>query len=79
MEIGFVSDVQHQSKRQWAQTSTQEAPSEHQAALLGCVGNRALAQTAQRLWSLHLRDHPKPPGYGPGHPALRDLAEGEGL
>jgi len=31
--------------------------------------DRAVAQAAQRLWSL-LGDLPKPPGHGPGHPAL---------
>ena len=33
-------------------------------------GDEAPAQVAQRLRSLLLRDHPKPPGCGPGHLAL---------
>ena len=51
-------------------TGTQEVLSEHQAALLCYVGDEALAEVAQRLWSLLLRDVQKPPRRGPGPPAL---------
>lgn len=44
------------------------ASSEHQEALQCCVGDRALAQPAQRPWS-RLREE-KLPGYRPGHPTL---------
>jgi len=37
-----------------AQTGAQVVPSEQQATLLCCTGDRALAQAAQRLWGLHL-------------------------
>lgn len=43
----LLSGAQHQEKRQWAHTETQEAPSEHEA-LLCCVGAIALAQVPQR-------------------------------
>lgn len=36
-----------QNKRLWAQTGTQEVPSKYQE-LLGCEGDKALKQVAQR-------------------------------
>lgn len=44
--------------------------SQHQAALLCCAVMGALAQAAQRLWSLLLGDVRHPSGHGPGQPAL---------
>nr|XP_047909708.1 uncharacterized protein LOC125180947 [Anser cygnoides]XP_047909709.1 uncharacterized protein LOC125180947 [Anser cygnoides]XP_047909710.1 uncharacterized protein LOC125180947 [Anser cygnoides]XP_047909711.1 uncharacterized protein LOC125180947 [Anser cygnoides] len=44
----LLSGAQGQAQRQWAQTGAQEAPSEHQEALLCCAGARALAQVAHR-------------------------------
>ena len=41
------SDAQWQHKWQWAQTETQEAPSEHQETLFYCEGDCAPAQVAQ--------------------------------
>ena len=43
-----LSGAQCQARRPWAQPGTQEAPSEHQAALLCWAGGGALAQAAQR-------------------------------
>lgn len=39
-------------------------------ALLCYAGEGALTQAAQKLWGLLLRDLPKVPGHGCGHPAL---------
>ena len=39
-------------------------------ALLCCSGDGAVAQAAQRLWTLLLGDLPKPLGHSPGHAAL---------
>lgn len=44
----LLSSAQGQAQRQWAQTGAQEAPSEHQEALLCCAGVGALAQVAHR-------------------------------
>ena len=44
----FVSGAQCQNKRYWAQTGTQEFPSDHQEALLYCVGDGALVQMVHR-------------------------------
>lgn len=65
---------------QWCLESEQEAMStkerkEHQEAFLCCVGVRAPAQAAQRLWSLLLGDLQKPPGHGPG-PAAPGVSAG---
>ena len=46
-----------------AQTGTQEVPSEHEAVLLCCVDDGALAQAAQRLQSLFLGDLWELPGH----------------
>ena len=43
---------------------------EHQEALLHCVADGTVAQAAQRLWRFLLGDLQRPPGHGPGHPAL---------
>lgn len=43
----LLSSAQGQAQRQWAQTGAQEAPSEHQEALLCCAGVGA-AQVAHR-------------------------------
>jgi len=50
----LFSGTPHQDKRQWVQTGRQEAPCEHQEALLCCMGNRALAQAAQRACGISL-------------------------
>jgi len=34
------------------------------------VDDGAVAQVAQKLWDLLFGDLSKPPGHGPGHPAL---------
>jgi len=43
----LVSGAWVQDKKQWAQTGTQKAPSEHQEAHLCCTGVGALAKAAQ--------------------------------
>ena len=63
-----------QDKRQWAQTGTQEASSEHKAALLCCEGD---GQAAQRLWGLFLGDLEKLPSHTYGQPTLGGLTGAE--
>ena len=47
-KAGLFSVSQGQDKRQWAQTGTQEVPSEHHEAFLSCMGDSVLAEVAQR-------------------------------
>ena len=70
LEPGSFQWCPEKEPRDLAQTGAEEVPSEHQAALLCCAGDRALAQAVQRLCSLFLEDLQKLPGCGPGHPAL---------
>ena len=53
LEPGSSSIIQCQEQRQWEQNETQEALTEHQQTSFSCVGDQALAQDAERLWSLH--------------------------
>lgn len=67
----LVSAAQWQEKRQRAQAEAQEALSEHQKALVYCIGARALAWIAQKGCgdSIH-GGLQKSPGCGPGQAAL---------
>jgi len=57
---------QRQDKGQWAQTETQEVPSEHEEELLPSEGDGALAQAAQEGCGVSFSgDIPAPPGCGP--------------
>lgn len=56
MEIGFCQWCPAPEQEAMGTNQHTEAPSEHQAALLVCVGDRALAQTGQRLRNLLLGD-----------------------
>ena len=60
----LYSGAQCQGKGKQARTGTQEIASDLRKALLCCVGDRALAQAAQRLWGLLLGDLPELPGCG---------------
>lgn len=58
--------AQWQNKGQWAQTEIQEFPSEHQETFFYCVGNQALAQSAQWVCGVPILGHSqKPSGRGP--------------
>lgn len=50
--------------KQWAQSGTQEAPSDHQAALKLCAGDRALDMLPREAWSLLLGDLQTLPRHG---------------
>lgn len=52
-------------------------PSKHEEALLCRASARALAQAAQRLWSLFLGKFQKPSEHGPGHPVLAGAEFGQ--
>ena len=65
----LFSGAKCQDNRQWAQTETQEAPSEHQETLFQCAGE--LAQVAQGGCGVFiLGDIQKPPGHSPEQLAL---------
>lgn len=64
-------------KKQWTQTGTQHVLSEHQETFLCCAADRALAQAAQRLWSLFLGKFQKPSEHGPEHPVLAGAEFGQ--
>lgn len=67
---GLLYGAQCQNQSQWAQIGAEEVPSEYQEAILCCAVVRALAQVAQRFWSLLLVNLQKPLGCGPEHTVL---------
>jgi len=72
--------AQRQDKGQWAQTETQEVPSEHEEELLPSEGDGALAQAAQGGCGVSFSgDIQDPPGRGPMQPAVGDPALAGGL
>ena len=71
----LFSDSQSQNHRQWAQTETQEGPSEQQETPFYCEGDWGLEQVAEKGCEVPiLGDTPKMPGHGAGQPALGDPA-----
>ena len=67
----LFSSAQGQYERQWAHTGAQEVLSKHQETLLYLAEDRALAWVAQGGCGISLLgDLQKPPGHGPGQPAL---------
>ena len=73
------SGAQWQDQRQWAQTETQEVPSQYQKTLIRCEDDWALAQVAQRGCRVYVpQDIQKPSGHGPGQPAPGNRVTGCG-
>lgn len=65
-----LSDAQYSVKRPWTKTGAQDILSKHWVALLCCEGDGPLEEIVQGDWNLLFGDLKKPPGHGPGHPAL---------
>jgi len=76
----LFSGAQRQDKGQWAQTETQEVPSEHEEELLPSEGDGALKQVAQGGCGVSLSGGIQdPPGQGLVQPAVGDPALAGGL
>jgi len=76
----FFSSTQQQDKGQWAQTETQEVPSEHEEELLPSEGDGALEQASQGGCEVSFSgDIQDLPGQDPVQPAVGDPASAEGL
>lgn len=53
--LALISSAQGQDEGQWAQSKTQEVPSEHQKTLLCSESDQVLTQLHGEVWSLSHR------------------------